>query len=306
MICPKCNKSQPDENKGCERCGINFAKWEQTLQTQTVVTRPSIPKPPSAPPPSVNTDKTSSSINGKSIFISMLKILCVIGVVYGWYWYMVPIKGEPVPENAYMDKANYFALVVPETWSHKKINRCGMTNNQCEVFETYRDMGENQVRPYVNVVVIDTKSINSMFTRGSLEFTEKNKDEYAQAALKGIASSFQGYQLEESLVIKIDGIPSLLINGSGTAYGYRIRGAFIIIPGRSNIYALSFAGPDDFFFFFKNIAASFRIISNRPNLFSLDGGLFGSVKGDLFIGLLFGLTMASLRFLTWSGPSKSG
>ena len=302
MICPKCNKEQPEENLVCERCGINFAKWGQTLQTQTVITRPSIPKPPSSPPPSVNTNKTSSSINGKSIFISILKILCVIGVAYGWYWYMVPIKGGPVPANAYMDQTNHFALVVPETWSNKKINRCGMINNACEVFETYRDMGENQVRPYVNVVVMDTRSINSMFTRGSVDFTEKNKDEYAQAAVKSIASSFQGYQLEESSVIKIDGISSLLINGSGTIAGYHIRGAFIIIPGRSNIYVLSFAGPDDFYFLFKNIAGSFRLISNRPNLFSLDGGLFGSVKGDLIIGLLFALTMALIRFLTRSGP----
>ena len=298
MICPKCNKEQPGENIVCDRCGINFAKWGQTLQPQTVVTRPSIPKPPSAPHHSVNTNKTSSSTTGKSIFMTLLKILCVIGVVCGWYWYMVPLKGEPVPENAYMDKANNFALVVPETWNHNKINKCGMTNNACEVFETYRDMGENQVRPYVNVVVMDTRSINTMFMRGSLDFTEKNKDEYAQAAVKGITSSFQGYQLEESSVIKIDGISSLFINGSGTIAGYHIRGAFIIIPGRSNIYTLSFAGPDDFYFLFKNIAASFRLTSNRPNLFSLDGGLFGSVKGDLIIGLLFALTMALIRFLT--------
>ena len=299
MICPKCNKEQPKENIVCERCGINFAKWEQTLNMQTVVTRPSIPKSPSTTPPSANNDKTPSKINVQSIFMYLLKIMCVIVVVCGWYWYMVPIKGEPVPANAYMDQTNHFALVVPETWSHKKINSCGMINNACEVFETYRDMGENQVRPYVNVVVMD---INSMFTRGSLDFTEKNKDEYAQAAVKGIASSFQGYQVEESSVIKIDGISSLLLNGSGTIAGYRIRGAFIIIPGRSKIYALSFAGPDDFFSFFKNIAGSFRLISNRPNLFSLDGGLFGSVKGDLIIGLLFALTMALIRFLIRSGP----
>jgi hypothetical protein len=217
---------------------------------------------------------------------------------------MVPVKGEPVLENAYRDEVNNFALVVPEGWESQKIKKCGGKYNECEVFATYRNMGEQQIRPFVNVVVLDLSNVRPMFSKGSVSFTEKNKDEYAQDAVKGITSVFETYQLEESAIFKIDGIPSLSINGSGMIAGNHLKGSFVVIPSSSHIFALSFAGPEDYHPFFREIVKSFRVTANRPNLFQLDGGLFGSLKGDLIMGLLFGLTIAIIKFLTWSSPLK--
>ena len=299
MICPNCRKEQPEGNKECQRCGIILAKWEQTVERQEIIPRPSAERPPS-----FDNKKTGSPINLQGKMVFMLKLLCLIGVIYGWYWYMVPIKGEPTSVNAYRDEVNNFALVIPEGWDSQKIKKCGGKYNSCEVFAAYKDMGEQQVRPVVNVVVVDINSISPMFSKSSINFTEKNKDEYAQDAVKGISSSFESYQLEESAVFKIDGIPSLSIDGSGMIAGNRLKGSFIMIPSNSHLFALSFAGPEDYHPFFREIIKSFRVTANRPNLFQLDGGLFGSIKGDLIIGFLFGLTLATIKFLTWSNPLK--
>jgi hypothetical protein len=299
VICPNCRKEQPDENSQCQRCGITFAKWEQTAQPQAVIPRPSVEKPP---PSAVGKPASSTNLLSKMVFL--LKLLFLVAVIYGWYWYMVPVKGEPVLENAYRDETNNFALAVPEGWASQKINQCGGKYNSCEVFAAYKDMGEHQIRPYVNVTILDLKNIGPMFTKRSVSFTERNKDEYVQEATKSISSAFEAYRLEESAILNIDGIPSLLINGSGTVAGNHVRVGFIMIPGGSNLFALSFAGPDDYLPLFGQIVKSFRLIANRPNLFQLDGGLFGSLKGDLIIGLLFGLTMAAIRFFTWGSSSK--
>lgn len=300
MICPHCSKEQPEENKECQRCGIIFAKWGQTVERQEV-----IPHPPAEKLPSFDNKKTGSPINLQGKMAFMLKLLCVVGVIYGWYWYMVPVKGETVLENAYRDEVNNFALIVPESWVSQKMNQCGGKYNSCEVFAAYKDMGEHQIRPYVNVVVLDLNNIRPMFSKSSINFTEKNKDEYAQDAVKNISSAFESYQLEASAVFKIDGIPSLSINGSGMIAGNHLKGSFIMIPSNSHLFALSFVGPADYHPFFREIVQSFRVTGNRPNLFQLDGGLFGSVKSDLIMGLLFCLTLATIKFLTWSSPLKS-
>jgi hypothetical protein len=300
MICPNCNKEQPEGNRECQRCGIIFAKWEQAAERQEI-----IPRPPVESPPSSDNKKTVSPTNLQGKMVFMLKLLCVVGVIYGWYWYMVPVQGDPVAENAYRDEDNNFALVVPEGWESQKVKKCGGKYNECEVFATYKNMGEQQIKPSVNVVVLDLSNVNPIFSKGSVSFTEKNKDEYAQEAVKNISSVFETYQLDESAIFKIDGIPSLSISGSGMIAGNHLRGSFVMIPSSSHLFALSFAGPEDYHPFFRGIVKSFQVTANRPNRFQLDGGLFGSVKGDLIMGLLIGLTIAIIKFLTWSSPLKS-
>ena len=78
-----------------------------------------------------------------------------------------------------------------------------------------------------------------------------------------------------------------------------------MIPSSSHLFALSFSGPEYYKSVFRDMATSFRVTANRPSNFHFTGGLFGSLKGDLILGLLVGLTLAMLKFLTWSDPLKS-
>jgi hypothetical protein len=218
---------------------------------------------------------------------------------------MFPVKGNSVPENAYKDGTNNFAIVIPEDWKWETTNKCGGQYNSCEVLLVYKDMGEQQISPAVNIVVLDQKNIGSMFSNATVSFTKNNKDEYAQDAVKGLSTVFDSYQMEESAIFDVDGIPALSIDGYGTVAGYSLRGNFIMIPSSSHLFALSFAGPEYYQSVFKDMATSFRVTANRPSNFHFTGGLFGSLKGDLILGLLVGLTLAMIKFLMWSDPLKS-
>lgn len=302
MICPKCFKEQSAETTSCERCGIIFAKWNQPVEIQKKVPHPSIimNKPAAAPPAAVTPAPTP--IPGKLVFI--LKLISLAAVIYGWYWFMYPVPGSPVSQNAYIDRTSNFAIVVPDDWKWVKANKCSGKYNACVVFEAYKDLGEQQLRPFVNIVVIDQKSFRPAFSNAAVSFTEKNKNEYAQDAVKGIATAFDSYDMQESTILRIDGVPSLAVEGNGMAAGYRLSGSFIIIPSSSHVFFLSFAGPEFYHSAFQEMVSSFRLTANRPSNFHFNGGLFGSIKGDLILGALFALTLAMIRFFAWS-PSKS-
>jgi hypothetical protein len=299
MICPKCYKEQSEGSTECDRCGIIFAKWDQPAQRPKSIKRPSVPEPtaPSA--------ETVSATNIPDALVLILKLLFVAMVICGWYWFVFPVAGNPVPENAYKDGTNNFAIVIPEDWKWETTNKCGGQYNSCEVLLVYKDMGEQHVRPVVNIVVLDQKNIGSIFSNTTVSFTNKNKDEYAKDAVKGISTAFDSYQMEESAILDVDGIPSLAIDGYGTVAGYSLRGNFIMIPSSSHLFALSFAGPEFYQSVFRDMATSFRVTANRPSNFHFTGGLFGSLKGDLILGLLVGLTLAMIKFLMWSDPLKS-
>jgi hypothetical protein len=46
---------------------------------------------------------------------------------------------------------------------------------------------------------------------------------------------------------------------------------------------------------FEKLVDSFRVTEGRPTPFQVTGGLLGSLKGDLILGFLFGLTLAVIK-----------
>jgi hypothetical protein len=294
MICPRCSFDQPDGTEKCHRCGIIFAKWDSYVQKQGNVRQSIEPlryEPEKAP---------SASKKSSGLTLLVLKILCFIGVIYGWYWFLVPTKGLPVPENSYKDKTNAFALVVPPGWEGGKKKNCGGPHGACEVFQITKESvmeGES----VINVVVADLSNILTMFSKGTIHFTESNKDEYAKSIVKGIASNFKSFTIESSSIINVDKIPSLRIVGTGFISNYSLKGIFFMTPGSSRVYALSsLSDASSGNQAFDSLVQSFRVTEGRPSIYHLYGGFWGSVKGDAILGLLIGLSIATIRLLAWN------
>lgn len=294
MICPNCHLDQPGGKEKCSRCGIIFAKWEaQKNPLSAKVFQPGIQQTPP-----VEADlPPSSKIWGPALL--GLKILCLLAVLGGWYWFLVPSPRLPIPEKVYKDKVNAFALTVPPGWKGGRVKNCGGPRKSCEVFAATQSESPQQVGPTINVVVTEFKEVQPVFSRGSIHFTEGNKNEYAQDSLKGIEGVFSSFQLENSSVIKVDAIPSLRVDGTGIYSGQLLQSVFVMIPGSSRLYLLSYIGAAENSPDVNGLIQSFRVLETHPSLFKLYGGLWGSLKGDLILGFLIGLSVIIFRFFYW-------
>jgi hypothetical protein len=293
MICPNCQLDQPDGKEKCPRCGIIFAKWE-ALKNPPFATG----FHPGYQPPPVKLDLPPiSKILGPALF--GLKILCLLAVFGGWYWFLVPSPRLPVPEKAYKDKVNAFALTVPPEWKGRRVKNCGFPQKSCEVFVATQSESPQQVGPTINVVVSEFKGGQPVLSRGSVHFTEDNKNEYAQEALKGIEGIFRSFQIEGTSVVKADGIPSLRVDGTGIYSGQLLQHVFVMIPGSSRLYVLSYIGAAENSPDVNGLIQSFRVLETHPSLFKLYGGLWGSLKGDLILGFLIGLSVMIFRLFAW-------
>lgn len=293
MVCPNCRLDQPDGKEKCPRCGIIFAKWE--AQINPLSTKGSVP---GVQTPPVKADLPLFSIISGPARLG-LKILCLLSVLGGWYWFLVPSPRLPVSEKAYKDQVNAFALMVPPGWKGGRVKNCGGPQKSCEVFAASQSESPRQVGPTINVVVTEFKEVQPLFSRGSIHFTEDNKHEYARDSLKGIEGVFSSFQIESTSVIKVDAIPSLRVDGTGIYSGHLLQSVFVMIPGSSRLYLLSYIGtaenPPDV----NGLIQSFRVLETHPSLFKLYGGLWGSLKGDLILGLLIGLSVMIFRFFFW-------
>jgi hypothetical protein len=294
MICPNCHLDQPGGKEKCPRCGIIFAKWEaQKNPLSAKVFQPGIPKTPP-----VKADlPPSSKISGPALL--GLKILCLLAVLGGWYWFLVPSPRLPIPEKAYKDKVNAFALTVPSEWKGKQVKNCGGPDKSCEVFVATQSESPQQIGEAINVVVLEFKEVRPLFSKGSVHFTEGNKNEYAQEALKGIEGVFSSFQIESASVVKVDAIPSLRVEGTGIHSGQLLQNVFVMIPGSSRLYVLSYIGAAKNSPEVNGLIQSFRVLETHPSLFNLYGGLLGSLKGDLILGFLIGLSVMILRLFSW-------
>jgi hypothetical protein len=293
MICPNCHLDQPGGEEKCPRCGIIFAKWE-ALKNPTSVIR----SYPAVQPPPVKADlPPSSKISGPALL--GLKLLCLLVVLGGWYWFLVPSPRLPIPENAYKDKVNAFALRVPSEWKGRRVKNCGGPHKSCEVFVATQSKSPQQIGEAINVVVLEFKEVQPLFSRGSIHFTEGNKNDYAQEALKGIEGVFSSFQIEGASVVKVDAIPSLRVEGTGIHSGQLLQNVFVMIPGSSRLYVLSYIGAAKNSPEVNGLIQSFRVLETHPSLFNLYGGLLGSLKGDLILGFLIGLSGMILRLFSW-------
>ncbi|MBI4763944.1 MAG: hypothetical protein HY787_04990 [Deltaproteobacteria bacterium] len=289
MICPNCHLDQPDGKEKCPRCGIIFAKWE-ALKNPTVAKR----FPPGLQPQPVKADLPQVS-KIPALALWGLRILFLSSMLGGWYWFLVPPPRLPVPEKAYTDKVNAFALTVPPEWKGRRVKNCGGPHKSCEVFVATQSESPQQVKPAINIVVIEFREVQPFFPWGSILFTEDNKDEYAQEALKGIESVLSSHQIEGTSVIKVDAIPSLRVTITGTYSGQLLRQVFLMIPGSSRLYLLSYIGAPENSSEVDGLIQSFRVLEPHPSRFKLYGSLLGSLKGNVILGFLIGLSLATFR-----------
>jgi hypothetical protein len=280
--------------KKCPRCGIIFSKWEALPDREPGPRIRPVPKLP----PKKALDRPSLKSSGPALII--LKTVCLLGVIAGWHWFLVPAAGLPVPEKAYRDERNAFALVVPSGWQGGRVKNCGGPKNSCEVFVANRQGGAGPVKPTVNVVVMEFHDILPLFSLGSVHFTESNKDQYAREALRGIEGVFKSFHLETASVVSVDALPSLRVAGTGQYIGQSLQNVFFMIPGTSKLFVLSYAGTPENAPDVDGMAQSFRVLETHPSLFRLYGGFWGSLKGDLILGLLIGCSLATIRLLGWS------
>jgi hypothetical protein len=147
---------------------------------------------------------------------------------------------------------------------------------------------------------MEFKDILPLFSLGSVHFTESNKDQYAREALQGIEGVFKSFHLETVSVVPVDAIPSLRVAGTGQYVGQSLQNVFFMIPGTSRLFVLSYTGTPENSPDVDGMAQSFRVLETHPSLFRLYGGFWGSLKGDLILGLLIGCSLATIRLLGWS------
>jgi hypothetical protein len=88
-------------------------------------------------------------------------------------------------------------------------------------------------------------------------------------------------------------------NLQGKGYERRVKLGAVLVPGGQNVYLVTYGCERDDYpglkGSFEKIANSFRVTEGRPTPFQVTGGLLGSIKGDLILGLLFGLTLAVIK-----------
>lgn len=321
MICPKCQQEQPDDAAECSRCGIIFAKW------QKVAERPSAK--PATPRSAVGSAPVQSGRDWGRAMKTALKVLGLVGVGIGWYWFLFSTTGGlPVPENAYQDEEHSFAVVQPQGWKLQRVKECtasgasfGVVKDVCNVLGLEDDRGAGSTHPNLQVIVAPISSLFRTGWGGGASITESDKDDIAQTIEKGIAGSLPGFKIETSEIVSIDNLNAVKVVGSARIEGYpmKIGSSVVTVPfGRSDaaynmtIGGLLVAGGTTAYFItfgseqadygvygriFGEVMQSFRITERHPTPFQAYGGLWGSVKGDLVLGALVGLMIALLKLL---------
>ncbi len=318
MICPKCQKEQPDDATECALCGIIFAKWQKAQENNPLRPRPG------APPFSARTQ--SQNLKDFSSIKRALKIIGLVGAAIGWYWFMFSTPaGLPVPDNAYRDSQQAFALVHPKGWTLKKMNKCENANGLlgaqvCTVLEMEKDTWFGTSKPFLTLMVVPVSDLFKTGWGGSVSVSEGSREDLAREFEKGIASMVPGFKIERSEIMSIDGLPSLNVVGSGVIKGNSVMigksvvtipdpfgrsrdrgitiGATLVPAGRKAYFLMYGSEKNDYARFrdtFDELLESFRVTDGRPTPFQANGGLMGNMKGDVILGLLFGFTMAMIK-----------
>lgn len=109
MKCPACGHEQQEGLTECQKCSLIFSKWQS--KQNAVQPGGYIGSPMSSPAPSEKPGILSGLFSG-NLFTVVIGIVALAGL---WILF-VPKPGLPVPEGAYVNTAEHFAVLFPADW----------------------------------------------------------------------------------------------------------------------------------------------------------------------------------------------
>ena len=326
MHCPKCDQQQPDGATECSHCGIVFARWQKIQQ------RPAAGVATAASSRAVTIPgrgKADSGQDGSRALNITLKIFAFFVVGAGWLWFFLwAPAGLPVPQDAYRDEKNGFALVQPQGWKLQPMRDCklsgalfGMKKDICSVLQLEEEHAVGQSRPNMQVIVAPVSSLFKTGFGGSVTIGKDNMEEIAKALEAGISGSLPSFSTDSTELVKVDNLFGVKLIGSAELTGrpMQVGDKTLILPfsdksqqpiqaflggvllvGGSTGYCIVFGSDGNSFdrcaAIFGQVIDSFRVTERHPTPFQKYGGLMGSIMGDAILGLLVGLTVAMFKF----------
>lgn len=305
MTCPKCGHEQPDVFSQCQQCRYIF------------------------PRPSANVRKhffgsvsaTAGSSNGPSL-LALIGALVTVLVLGAALWWLNSPDGLPLPDGAYINEKQGFALSVPAEWimltaeNYEEVFRKlgsrfpkplqeGLSQRKIEV--GFLKLLENaDFSPSVNIVVVQS---------AMPELDEEQKEEAATALTAEYKRLMEKFQMEESELITVDELTSLrfisrasmkfkvteseaiykeTVPGWQTAIGhtpeewksYDLKFIQILVPGKRSSYIITCTAEasqyPQYRRVFENIIESFRVMEHPSRFGAI---LNGAIQGGL-IGAL--------------------
>ncbi|MEK6646480.1 MAG: hypothetical protein AABY84_07390 [Candidatus Firestonebacteria bacterium] len=329
MKCPGCGFEQEDKTLECQRCQLIFSKWEErqvkkqlaedvkSISSTTSITSTTESEPTKKPKPLLG--------------IIVLLLLVGFGV-----WVFVKWKGLPIPEGAYRDDKNNFAISCPSSgWIIMN------SENFTSMIQQYKDqIPQNlmnlisQSKAAVHLIKISESmqggQINVVVSKsGTPKFNEKNKDE----VVKYITSSFtlesggvfQDYNVDSSEIIEVDKLKSLKIIANakmqftisqpiyttnswgmttftpGSYETYELKFIQTIVPGVDKFYVITCMSDQNLFndlnTVFNDTVNSFRVTKRSVPFF---GWVFGGkIFGipTIYVMIMFGILSTFFRWV---------
>jgi hypothetical protein len=327
MYCPKCQQQQPDGSTECSHCGIVFARWQKIQQRAAAAGASAAPFRSDTIPRRVGEESGQDSSKGLTLSLKILALL-LIGAGWLWFFFWTP-AGLPVPQNAYRDDKNGFALMQPQGWKLQPMRDCkssgallGLKKDICNVLQLEEEHAASQSRPNIQVLVAPVSSMFRTGFGGSVSIGKDNMEEIAKALETGISGSLPGFTTDSTELVAVDNLVGVKLTGSAELKGrpMQIGDKTVIVPfsdksqqsikaflggmilvGGSTCYCIMF-GSDSASFdrcasIFNQVINSFRITQRHATPFQKYGGFMGSIIGDAILGLLVGLTIGLFKIL---------
>lgn len=342
MNCPKCGFVQPDGMPDCQRCQIIFAKW-QVRQNQAAETmalpeaappslqRPVAPPPGATPPPAMSAGAPAAPPNDylpQHTYIpearnyepeapkrnwGTLAALIGAALLVAWLGWkaMVPGRGTPVPEGAYRDPGQAFAMVPPAEWitvtpdNIEEISRQhagsipggmrqALSGGKALLFFIKlmpgREGGDN-----INIVTMKQQMPR---------LSESDRKAAETEIVKSVGSQFSGFKVNHSELVTLDKLQALRITSEASVFDPSIRRKINIllvqamVPGNGRTYVITCttdldqSGGESSC---NQSIESFRVLK-RPSLLGGKGIFNGALKGAL-VGAAIGLAVG---FIKWA------
>ena len=339
MNCPKCGFVQPDGMPDCQRCQVIFAKWQsrQNQTAETMALTEAVPPPPQRPsarsqpaaipapepqaiappappndylpqytyiPPARNLEPESPKRNWGT-----LVALLVVTVLVAWGAKAVfsPVRGLAVPEGAYRDPVNGFALVPPGKW-------VSITpDNFSELLRQYGSVIPANIRELVQngkyaAYFMDVgsgrsagDSLNVVVHNQQLpRLSEEDRRELEKLFTEQARNYLQDFKVNRSELTRIDNLRAMRIDSEGVMQlpaahiRVNLKMSQIYVPGDGRTFIVT-CGAESREVDCDQVFASFRVLK-RPSVMGGKGFLSGALRGGL-IGAAIGLAVGFIKWL---------
>lgn len=306
MTCPKCGNEQPDVFSQCQKCRYIFPRPPANVR-KPIGRAGSIGSLPDGDTPSVLT------------LLGAVAAAAVLGLAL---WWLYSPEGLPLPDGAYVNDRQAFAISVPADWMvltsdnyeemfeklgdrFPKTLQEGLSERKIEV--GFMKLLENaDFSPSVNIVIVQNEvpALN-----------EEQKEEAARALSAEFGRVLDKYKLERSELITVDDLTSLRFTSRGamkfkvadsepvyreTMPGWRtatrhtpaewksfdLQFLQVLVPGKKRAYIITCTAMvsqyKDFRRSFENAIESFRVIERPPRFGPI---ITGGLQGGI-IGAL--------------------